>query len=103
LGDVSVERCDAFADIYDEENEGCAVGGDGDLVFDVLGQIVAVFDTVTAGVDEFVISALDVANGADAVASDTGCWFNDADPAARNAIEQRAFAHVWPAYDSDDG
>jgi hypothetical protein len=94
-------RRDALPRVHEEDDQvrlGHAVG---DLVLDVLGELIDVLDAYAAGIDQLDVALADGARRGDPVPRDAGRRVHDRDPVPDQAVEQAALADVRPAHDGD--
>src|SRR6185369_15541502 len=77
--------------------------GQVDLMLDVLGKVVRIDKSISAGVHQLDILAVNLQWNADAIARHAGLIFHDADALAHQRIEQAGLADVGPADNRDNG
>ncbi len=103
LGDVLVERQHPLAGVDDEQDHGGRIDRQGDLVLDVLGEVVHVGEAHAAGVDQLEEPVVVAHQVGEPIAGDAGLVVDDGDADAREPIEHAAFADVGPTDDDDLG
>ena len=99
FGHGLVQRDGPLAAIDDEQHDLGGIDRRLNLVLDLIGQVVDVFDAHAAGIDQFGETAVEIDQMGDAVARDPGRGIDDGKPLAREPIEDARFAHVGPADD----
>ena len=108
--DALVQRRQAGLHIDHKQDEVGARDREADLLLDIGLEVIGVDDADPAGIHQLEIARWRVGIGrgcqldrdAYAVAGDSGARIDDADPLAREHVEQRAFADVRPADDRDE-
>ena len=98
IGDLSIQRDQSAARVDDKDQQVRLFDCGHDLRFDLVGQIVDVFDPDSAGVDQLKVTAFVLDEGSEAIAGHPGKIFNDRQSTAGDPVKNRAFADVRSAY-----
>src|SRR5690606_34042463 len=100
---IAVRRGQPGLGVDHEHDEVGRVDGDGDLVLDVVGEIIVVGEAHPAGVDQVEVAILLVHQVNDAVAGDAGGGVDHRHPPAGEPVEQRTLADVGSADNDNTG
>ena len=101
LGDFLIQGSESGAGVDDEQDHIRRLDARGDLIFDLLGQIVGVFDSHPARIDQLKKAAIDIHQVRHAIARDSGHVVDNGQTSTGQPIEDAGFAHVRTT-DNDD-
>ncbi len=82
------------AGVDEEDDDVGGVDGEGNLVLDMIGEFVDVFDAHSAGVDEFDEAFADFEGVDHTVAGDAGGGVDNGDAFADQPVEETGFADI---------